>query len=92
MPCPPVDAAGPGTVIIKNLAYSPNEIVVKMHEQVTWQWQEDAHSVTADDASFDSGVFNTGHTFSRTFPATGVFPYHCSVHGLGMAGTVRVVM
>ncbi len=38
------------------------------------------HTVTADDASFDSGPLTQSSTFVRRYPATGELPYHCRLH------------
>ena len=50
--------------------------------------------MTADDTSFDSGLFGSGKTFSHTFTIPGTYPYYCIPHGApgrtGMAGTVVV--
>ena len=50
--------------------------------------------VTADDGSFDSGLFGQGETFSHTFSTPGTYPYYCIPHGgpggAGMAGVVVV--
>ena len=93
VPCPPVDAPGENinSVVVTDFKYTPVNINIAAGQSVTWVWQQGVHSATADDASFDSGVSAmVGHTFTRAFPAAGVFPYHCTVHGLGMAGTVTV--
>ena len=49
----------------------------------TVQWTNDSarvHTVTADDASFDSGRFGSSQTFSRRFETAGEVPYHCRLH------------
>ena len=52
------------------------------------------HTVTADDATFDSGNMVPGDTFAQTFDAPGVYRYFCLYHGapggVGMAGAVLV--
>ena len=48
------------------------------------------HTVTANDASFDSGYISPGGTFARTFAKVGVYPYHCTIHKF-MKGEVVVV-
>jgi uncharacterized repeat protein (TIGR01451 family) len=61
--------------------YQPNPITVKAGDTVTWTNSGSlAHSVTADDNSFDSGLVNAGSTFSHTFSAAGTFAYHCTPH------------
>ena len=52
------------------------------------------HTVTADDATFDSGNMENGDEFSWTFEEAGVYPYYCKYHGaaggVGMAGIIVV--
>lgn len=84
--------------------YSPDTVTVMVGGSVTWTHNDGttAHTVTADDDSFDSSptcagplpiqadCLTDGETFSATFAAVGEFPYHCKIHS-GMTGTVRVV-
>lgn len=83
--------------------YVPSIVTVAAGDTVKWTNNDAAgHSVTADDAAFDSspscgGVGGKcmirGETFSMTFPAAGSFGYYCRVHGApgqGMAGSVTV--
>jgi plastocyanin len=48
-----------------------------------------AHTVTADDDSFDSGQLAKNASFSHTFTEVGVVPYHCENHPQ-MTGKVTV--
>lgn len=48
-----------------------------------------AHTVTADDGSFDSGVLEPGQAFSVTFNELGWWPYHSELDP-GMTGSVGV--
>jgi FtsP/CotA-like multicopper oxidase with cupredoxin domain len=44
------------------------------------------------ECQIDSGVLHHGDTFDFTFPATpGTCHYHCRIHGITMAGIVRIV-
>ncbi|MEP6684540.1 MAG: cupredoxin family copper-binding protein [Parafilimonas sp.] len=69
------------TVSIKNFAFSVSSLSVAKGTAVTWT-NNDAttHTVTADDASFDSGNIAPGATFSHTFSTAGTVAYHCSIH------------
>jgi plastocyanin len=69
-------------------------------DTVTWHWvgPGTGHSVTSDSDSaqaFNSDSLNpththpTGDTFTVTFPTSGCFRYHCSVHA-SMHGQVQV--
>ena len=52
-----------------------------------------AHTVTADDQSWDSGYVDVGETFSMTFDTPGTYSYYCVPHGglgTGMAASVIV--
>jgi plastocyanin len=92
----PVGPVLPGTAVVnlKNIAFNPAAVSVHIGDSVHWVWQEDTHSVTADDNSFDTGVENNGHTFDHMFMSAGTLKYHCSVHGgvngAGMSGQVIV--
>ena len=44
---------------------------------------------TVDDG-IASGTQSSG-TFQRTFSAAGAYPYHCTIHGAAMSGTVNQV-
>ena len=57
---------------------------------VTWTNHDGvAHSITADDGSFDSGNIAPGGTWRRTFPRAGRWTFHCTPHPF-MHGTVVV--
>jgi plastocyanin len=82
-------------VDIKNIAYAPKEIHVAAGGTVTWT-NDDAlqHTVTADDGSFDSGLFDQGGTFTQEFDTPGTYAYYCTPHGgpggVGMSAVVVV--
>ena len=48
-----------------------------------------AHSITADDNSFDSGSIDPGGTFSFSPTAPGTYTYHCAPHPW-MKGSITV--
>lgn len=61
--------------------YSVNVLEIKVGDTVTWTNDDDMmHSVTAADESFDSGLFDSGETFSYTFTEPGEFEYYCLPH------------
>ena len=58
----------------------------------TVDWLNDdgeAHTVSALDGSFNSGIMNSGDAFSETFETPGTFDYICAIHPT-MTGTVIV--
>jgi glucose/arabinose dehydrogenase len=80
-----VDVAPGGT-----MSYSPSQLSIGVGDTVVWTWRQGNHSVTAFNGAFNSNVKISGSTFSHTFPATGSFPYYCTVHGILMGGNVDV--
>ena len=81
---------GSNEVLIQNYAFDPATITVSANTTVTWT-NNDAvsHTVTSDNGLFDSGMMNTGKTFSHLFSTPGSYPYHCTIHSY-MTGTVIV--
>ena len=97
VPCPGDDAAvpaGPGAtkVLLKNFAFNPTPVSIKVGDTIHWIWQEDDHLVTADAGDFDSGVLNNSSTFDYMFMTAGTFRCFCKIHGgpagSGMSGRV----
>jgi hypothetical protein len=82
--------ANGSAVSIGFATYAPAALDVLVGEPVTWANDSvRAHTVTADDASFDSGRLISGQRFTRAFTAEGEVPYHCELHA-GMVGTIGV--
>lgn len=68
-------------VKIKNFAFTPAEMKIKVGETVTWTNEDSApHTATASDGSFDSKNLSQGQSFSFTFDKAGTYDYICSVH------------
>ena len=90
----PAAQATTAAVGMKDSLFDPPAIAVPVGTSVTWtNGGALPHTVTADDASFDSGTVAAGATFSKTFDTAGTFAYHCTFHGgpgTGMFGTVVV--
>jgi len=77
-------------VSIKSFAFSPPSLTVAAGTTVTWTNNDSvAHTVTADNGSFDSGQIQPGATYSHTFASAGSVAYHCSNHPF-MKATVSV--
>jgi plastocyanin len=78
------------SVSIQGFAFVPDSVEVTAGTSVTWTNGDPVeHTVTAGDASFDSGSMSPTATFSHTFDAVGTFTYGCAIHP-GMTGTVIV--
>lgn len=70
--------------------YTPNNIKVRLGSTVTWNNIDSAaHTATASDGSFDSGLVMSGKAFSYKFNTAGTFDYSCTVHPW-MKGIVTV--
>jgi plastocyanin len=78
------------TVSIKNFAFNPPNATVAAGTTVTWvNNDQTAHTVTADDGTFDSGTLQPGQSFSFKFDKAGTYAYHCNIHP-DMTATVTV--
>ncbi|MBO1414221.1 cupredoxin family copper-binding protein [Streptomyces sp. FH025] len=81
------------TVTIKNFAFSPATLTVKVGTKVTWtNTDPDAHTVTSKQGSngpLQSAALATNDTYSYTFTAAGTYPYYCAIHPF-MTATVEV--
>ena len=90
---PATSKAGSRPVAIKmqNIQFAPKTATVKVGEKVTWTNDDTvAHNVTATSgASFKSGNFGKGGTFSFTPKKAGTIKYTCTLHP-GMDGTLTV--
>jgi len=78
------------TVTIKNMAFNPSTLNVKVGTTVTWINNDTVtHHVVSDSGLFDSGDLSNGMSYNYTFNQTGSYPYHCSIHP-SMTGTIVV--
>jgi len=79
-------------VNLKDLAFTPAIVRIKVGQTVEWVNGDPlAHTVRADDRSWGSGFLNQGERFFRQFTVVGRYPYHCEPHS-HMKGTVIVEM
>jgi plastocyanin len=68
-------------VILENFSFEPQELHVRPGEEVVFRNEDDVnHTVTADDASFDSGAMAPNDTYTYTFDSPGDCSYHCEYH------------
>jgi plastocyanin len=90
-PVPPVSTAGDVVrVAMQGSAFAPRETHVRVGQLVEWVNMDPvAHTVTADDGSWDSGRMEEGAVFTRTFAEPGRYSYFCQPHA-GMVGVVVV--
>jgi len=76
------------TVVIDDLAFSPETLTIEAGDTVTWTWRDGAidHDVSGDD--FQSEVISEG-TFRHRFDEPGAYDYICTLHP-NMTGTIEV--
>jgi plastocyanin/uncharacterized membrane protein len=68
-------------VILKTLSFQPAELKVRPGETVEFKNHDIfAHTVTADDGSFDSGLIQPGGTWKLTVSKPETIAYHCTPH------------
>ena len=85
-------AAFAETITIQNFKFNPDKLTAKVGDKltVTNLDQGTPHSFTADDNSFDTGIFQKSDGAKTvTLSKAGTFPYHCQVHNF-MKGTITV--
>ena len=89
-PAPVVASGDTVRVVMRNLAYATPALVVRPGTTVVWV-NEDAvaHTATANDSGWDSGLIEPGASWSGTFGQPGTYAYHCTPHPF-MTGTVTV--
>ena len=69
------------TVHIRNFAYHENKVTIHAGETVLFvNDDDDAHTVTAADKSYDSGGLARGESWTRTFTKPGTYAYFCALH------------
>jgi plastocyanin len=86
-----VPVAG-NAVAIKNFAFAPEALTVKVGTTVTWTNQDsDAHTVTSQGSGgpLSSAALATGQSYSYTFTKPGTYSYLCTIHPF-MTATVTV--
>jgi len=101
-PTPPasmaiVDVGTGGAFVFTDRTSGTTVTTIHAGSTVQWNWVSGAHTTTSGscagacspDGNWDSGIMSSG-TFNHTFPTAGTFPYHCTIHGSIMTGTVMV--
>ena len=84
-------AANDTSVTISDFKFTPASITIHVGDTVTWTNNgPSAHTATANNGSFNTGVLQKGHSGSHTFTTAGTFTYICQIHPF-MHGTVVVL-
>ncbi len=79
------------TVSVGDNFYMPKTISLTAGDTVKWTNDGQApHTATAEDGSFDTGIFDPGQSRSQKFTSPGTIAYYCTVHGKVQSGTIKV--
>lgn len=85
-----VRAAGDPGVTIADFQFTPATITLNQGDTITWTNDgPSAHTASARDGSFDTGILQKGQSGSHTFTQAGTFAYYCKIHPF-MHGTIVV--
>ncbi|HTV75099.1 MAG TPA: cupredoxin family copper-binding protein [Candidatus Acidoferrales bacterium] len=80
-PTPTASPKPVAIVHIRDFKYNPTPVVVSVGDTVEFINDDDeAHTVTSNDKSFDSGGLDTGETWLHTFAKPGKYAYFCALH------------
>ncbi len=83
-----------GTTVAVNIdeyEFLPAELEIAAGTTVMWtNVGQVAHTATAEDETFDTGVLGSGKSGSYTFEEPGTYPYICTLHPSSMKATVVV--
>jgi plastocyanin len=85
-----VQAQYGSAVAVQAFVYDSAELTVPVGTTVVWTNNDPVpHTVTDVNQAWDSGLFDQGYTFEKTFDAPGVYEYYCIPHPM-MIGKVIV--
>ncbi|MEH1887565.1 cupredoxin domain-containing protein [Nostoc sp.] len=78
------------TVKIRNFKFEPANLAIAVGKTVQFlNVDEEPHTATATDGTFNSKALDTNQTWNYTATKPGIYPYICSVHPF-MKGTLTV--
>ena len=78
-------------VAIVDYGFDAAAIEIPVGTTVTWTNTGGViHTTTSNDGLWDSGILNTGETFSYTFTEPGTYAYRCNLHPK-MLATIVVI-
>jgi plastocyanin len=81
---------GAPTITMQNMVFSNTSVTITAGTKVTWNNNDNmTHTVTSDNAIFNSGDMAAGNTFNFTFNTPGTYSYHCVYHST-MTGVIIV--
>jgi amicyanin len=85
-----VALAADASVSIRDFAFQPATVTVRVGDTVTWTNRDDVIHTVQWSSGPESPDLENGESYSRTFTSAGVFAYICGPHPF-MTGSVRVL-
>ncbi len=77
----PNDLPATLTIHVKNFRFDPASVKIHAGDRVSFINDDDeAHTVTASDKSFDSQGLDGGQTWQHVFSKPGTYSYFCEMH------------
>lgn len=67
------------TVVIQNKAFSPENLTIKLHDQVEWQ-NKDNETCQIKGEGWGDVPIGPGESFTQAFETVGIFTYSCALH------------
>lgn len=88
-------SAASHTITASGFSFSPSTLTIPTGDTVQWVNGGGSHTTTSGSACTTNGLWNAslglGQSFSRTFNASGSFPFFCTPHcPFGMTGNITV--
>ena len=83
-------AASTTTVTVKDFAFQPKTVTIRVGDTVTWANVDTATHTVTSNGNWDTGGFAPGTSRSITFATAGTYAYFCNLHSI-MFGTVVVL-
>ena len=83
-------SAASASVTIRDLAFQPSTVTVRVGDTVTWTNADDVVHTVRWASGQESRELARGESYSRTFSQAGSYGYICGPHPF-MTGTVRVL-
>lgn len=69
------------TIRVKNFTFHPRQVKIRSGDRITFvNDDEEAHTVTSDDKSFDSEGIDGGGIWQHRFVKSGTYNYFCELH------------
>ena len=81
-------------VNVADFTFSPSTVTINAGESVTWHWVNGIHTIHSDSspqAWAEATSSAASPTFAHTFTTPGTYPYHCTIHGSVMSGSITVL-